>query len=32
MSQIIAPLIESGKIKMTIPEKPKSSNQRFVRS
>lgn len=32
MSEIINPLIEKGKIKMTLPEKPKSSNQRFVKA
>ena len=31
MSQIVSPLIESGKLKMTIPDKPKSPNQRFVK-
>ena len=24
------PLVERGKLKMTMPEKPKSSNQQFV--
>ncbi len=32
MSQIVAPLVTNGKLKMTIPEKPKSSNQKFVRA
>ncbi len=32
MSQIIAPLVADGKLKMTIPDKPKSSNQKFVKS
>lgn len=32
MSQIVAPLVQSGKLKMTIPDKPKSSNQRFVKA
>lgn len=32
MSEVINPLIEKGKIKMTLPEKPKSSNQRFVKA
>ena len=31
MTQIIQPLLDSGRLKMTIPEKPKSSNQRFVK-
>ena len=30
MSAIVQPLISSGKIKYTIPEKPKSPKQRFV--
>lgn len=30
MSSIIRPLLEQGRLKMTIPEKPKSSYQRFV--
>ena len=32
MSQIVAPLVESGVLKMTISEKPKSSQQRFVKA
>lgn len=32
MSQIVAPLVASGKLKMTIPDKPKSSNQKFVKA
>ncbi|MBP3413091.1 MAG: putative DNA binding domain-containing protein [Oscillospiraceae bacterium] len=32
MGQIIAPLVESGRLKLTMPDKPKSSNQRYVRS
>lgn len=32
MSQIVNPLVESGKLKMTIPEKPKSPNQKFVKA
>jgi ATP-dependent DNA helicase RecG len=30
-SQIVAPLVASGKLKMTLPDKPKSSNQKFVK-
>ena len=30
MSAIVQPLIEKGRLVMTIPEKPKSSNQRYV--
>ena len=32
MSQIVAPLVANGKLKMTMPDKPKSSNQRFVKA
>lgn len=32
MSHIIAPLVADGKLKMTIPDKPKSSNQKFVKA
>lgn len=28
----IQPLIDSGKLKMTLPEKPKSSKQKYVRT
>ncbi|MBP5176172.1 MAG: hypothetical protein ILP07_09720, partial [Treponema sp.] len=31
MNHYVRPLILSGKIQMTIPEKPKSKNQRYVR-
>lgn len=30
MSAIVRPLIEQGKLKMTLPEKPKSSRQRYI--
>ena len=32
MSHIVNPLVKSGKLKMTIPNKPKSSNQKFVKA
>lgn len=32
MTQIIQPLVEIGKLKMTLPEKPKSSKQKFVKA
>ncbi len=32
MSQIVNPLVENGKLKMTIPNKPKSPNQKFVKA
>ena len=32
MSQIVNPLVESGKLKMTMPEKPKSPKQQFVKA
>ena len=32
MSQIVAPLVAEGKLKMTMPDKPKSSNQKFVKA
>ncbi len=31
MSQIVAPLVASGKLKMTIPDKPKSPKQKYVK-
>ena len=30
MSSIVQPLIEQGRIKMTLPDKPKSSKQRYI--
>ncbi len=32
MSDIVNPLVKSGKLKMTLPNKPKSSNQKFVKA
>jgi len=32
MTQIIAPLVTEGKLKMTMPDKPKSPNQKFVKT
>ena len=31
MSQIVAPLVEEGKLRLTLPEKPKSPNQKYVK-
>lgn len=31
MSSIVQPLIDANKLEMTLPEKPKSSKQRFVK-
>lgn len=31
MTQMVQPLIDSGKLKLTLPEKPKSSKQKFVK-
>lgn len=31
MSKIVQPLIDDGKIALTLPDKPKSSKQRYVR-
>lgn len=32
MSHIVNPLVESGQLRMTLPDKPKSSLQRFIRN
>lgn len=32
LKQLIAPLVECGKLKLTMPDKPKSSNQKYVRA
>lgn len=32
MSQMVAPLVENGRLKLTMPEKPKSPNQKYVKS
>lgn len=32
MRQVVAPLVESGKLKLTIPDKPKSANQRYIKA
>ena len=32
LKQLIAPLIECGKLKLTMPDKPKSSNQKYVKA
>lgn len=32
MRQIIIPLVENGKLKLTIPDKPKSANQRYIKA
>ncbi len=32
MSQIVAPFVASGKLKMTIPDKPKSPKQKYVKA
>ncbi len=31
MSKIIQPLIDNGRLKLTIPEKPKSTHQMYVK-
>jgi ATP-dependent DNA helicase RecG len=32
MTQIVLPLVNSGRLKLTIPEKPQSSKQRYMKS
>lgn len=32
MSQIVQPLVESGKLKLSIPDKPKSSKQTYIKA
>ena len=32
MAKIVNPLVKGGKLRMTIPDKPKSPNQRFVKA
>lgn len=32
MSQIVNPLVESGELKLTLPNKPKSPNQKYVKA
>lgn len=32
MSKIVNPLVKGGKLRMTIPDKPKSPNQRFMKA
>jgi len=31
-NKVLKPLLESGQLKMTIPDKPSSGNQKYVRS
>ena len=31
MSKIVQPLLDAGKLALTMPDKPKSSKQRYVR-
>ncbi|MCD8084283.1 MAG: putative DNA binding domain-containing protein [Clostridiales bacterium] len=32
MSQIVSPLVKSGQLRLTMPDKPRSSKQKYVRS
>lgn len=32
MSQIVSPLVESGRLKLMMPDKPKSSNQKYAKA
>ena len=32
MSQIVQPLLDSGKLRLSIPDKPKSAYQRFIKA
>jgi ATP-dependent DNA helicase RecG len=32
MTQIVAPLVDSGKLRLTMPDKPKSSHQKYVKA
>lgn len=32
MSHVVAPLVKSGKLKLTAPDKPKSPNQKYVKA
>lgn len=31
-ASVLKPLLESGKLKMTVPEKPKSKNQKYIKA
>ena len=30
MTKVVLPLVDKGKLQLTIPEKPRSNNQKFV--
>lgn len=32
MTHLVQPLVDSGRLKLTLPEKPKSSKQRYVKA